>query len=370
MKITNAFVIGVAAFVFAACSGNEKGDDSKEITKEGDIITVARNSPLSKRIRTATTVIQTYHVHFSTSCEVRAIPDKYSQVSAPFSGRIGRVFVKPGDTVAKGQVLFTLNSQDYISLCREYLDADSEYAQAKRALERAKRLHDGKMASDRELEDARADYNLKYQAMKNAAESLRVLGVNPATVHLGQPLSVRSPLAGKVVDMNLVSGQLLKEDSEAPVTVANLDKVWVVANVKEQDIHHIHLLEEAHITMLSMPDRTFIGKISYISDILNPETRTEEVVLECANPDGDLKPGMYGSIDFSEEPADGILVPKSALLQQEEKSYVLVDMGKGRYRLTNVVGGPETGDSVVIDKGLGAGSRIVVKGAFYFMDVK
>ena len=200
--------------------------------------------------------------------------------------------------------------------------------------------------------------------------ALKVFQINPDEMALGQPLIVRSPIAGEVVKDRIVIGQYMKEDAEPVAVIADLSKVWVVAHVKEKDLSLIQALDEVEIRLVAMPDKPISGKIYHISEMLDPDTRSVEVLIECDNSTRLMKPEMYGTVKLSDREADVIRIPTSAILQEEENMYVLVELGNNDYRKQKIeTGHTEDGKTVVLS-GLNVGDEIVVTGAFYLLDAR
>ena len=181
---------------------------------------------------------------------------------------------------------------------------------------------------------------------------------------------VRSPIAGEVVKDNIVLGQYIKEDAGPLALVADLSKVWVVAHVKEKDIRLIQRLSEVEVRLTAMPDVPVKGTVYHISELLDPETRSVEVLIECDNRDHRMKPYMYGTVQLTDAATEAMLVPTSAILQQEESCYVLVCEGANRFRKAEVTTASTDGDRTVVLSGVRPGEEIVTGGAFYLLDAR
>ena len=141
-------------------------------------------------------------------------------------------------------------------------------------------------------------------------------------------------------------------------------------NVKEKDLSLIQTLDEVEIRLVAMPDKPISGKIYHISEMLDPDTRSVEVLIECDNSTRLMKPEMYGTVKLSDREAEVIRIPTSAILQEEENMYVLVELGNNDYRKQKIeTGHTEDGKTVVLS-GLNVGDEIVVTGAFYLLDAR
>lgn len=188
--------------------------------------------------------------------------------------------------------------------------------------------------------------------------------VSPQQCRPDRPLIVRSPIAGTVVKADIVTGQYVKADDEAPVTVANIDKVWVVASVKEKDMHYLDGVEQAEIRLVACPDTVFRGRVRNVAQVLNEQTQSVEVTVECDNAGAKMKPAMYGDMLLCDHERRCVRVPSSALMQGSDSSYVLMDCGRGEYVRRNVTVGRTAGGRTEIRSGLRCGERVVTEGAF------
>ena len=241
---------------------------------------------------------------------------------------------------------------------------------ALKSLNREKDLMKNKVGVQKELEEAEVNYELKKKDYENMVAALKVFLINPDEMALGQPLIVRSPIAGEVVKDRIVIGQYMKEDAEPVAVIADLRKVWVVAHVKEKDLSLIQALDEVEIRLVAMPDKPISGKIYHISEMLDPDTRSVEVLIECDNTTRLMKPEMYGTVKLSDREAEVIRIPTSAILQEEENMYVLVELGNNDYRKQKIETGDTEDGMTVVLSGLNVGDEIVATGAFYLLDAR
>lgn len=364
-------VVALAAMsLVSSCSNKENNEAPREYILDGTVVEVLAESPLMARLSVESISPRNFQDEFVTSCEVSAIPSHYAEVGVPFAGRISESLVKLGDKVSVGTPLFRISSGEFMEVCRTAYDARTEEEQASRALARAKRMYEGKMASARELEEAQADYDIKSRAAANAAASLKVFGADINSVVPGETLTVKSPIAGVVVSNNLVNGQYVKDDTDAAVVVADLRKVWVVANVKEHDFAVMNNATAVRVGVDAMPDSLIDGSIYHIGDILDPATRTAQLIVECDNSAGKLKPNMFGRVTVYGPETEALLVPNSALRRNEDIVYVMRALEKGRYEGVRIKVGNSVDGFTPVYSGLRPGDLIVTKGAFYLPEIQ
>lgn len=359
------------AIVFCSCR-HPKNDDEVvlAVTLKGDTVLVNDESPVLSKLKTEVVRLESFRMEFTTSGIVKAIPANYAEIASPFAGRITKSFVRLGQKVAPGSPIFEISSPSFFETGKAYYQARQEMELALKSLRRERDLVQNKVGVQKEMEEAEVNYELKKKDYENALASLKVYQINPDDLVLGQPLVVHSPIAGEVVADHIVLGQYIKEDAEPVAVVANLNRVWVAAHVKEKDLTLLQALEEVEIRLVAMPERVFSRKIYHISEMLDEDTRSVEVLIECDNTSRLMKPAMYGSVRLSDREAEIIRIPTTAILQEENGSYVIKSIDKHVFYRQKVKTGTTSDDRIVITSGLGSGDVIVSAGAFYLLDAR
>lgn len=350
-------------------TGNQEVKDN-QITMDGNCITVGKDAPVAAKIQTTKVVITNSNTALSTSGMVTAIPSAYAQVAPPFSGRITNSFAPLGQQVRKGAPLFEISSPELFEAAKAHSQADQQMLLAEKNLKRQQALYEGKMSSAREWEEAQTQYQNAVKEHESARAALLAYGVDPDNASVGEPLTIVSPVSGKVVKNSLVIGQFLKDDADPPLIVADLSRVWVVAHVKEHDLRFLSKDSGVSISLIAAPDEIITGTVVNISELLDPETRSVEVIIVCDNQKGVLKPNMYGTVTFSTRLERVLVIPNKAILQDEGHKYVFVKQAERTYLKQEVTTVETENDSSIVASGLSEGAEIIVQGAFYLVDVK
>jgi cobalt-zinc-cadmium efflux system membrane fusion protein len=365
-------IIYLCLLSLCAC-GNRSGNDdtgNKPFAIEGNQITVADNSPVLQNIKIQSVETGDYQPAFTTSGVAQAIPSRYAEIASPFAGRIAKSFVKLGQKVSPGSPIFEISSPSFFETGKAYFQAKQEMELALKNLNRERDLLAHKVGVAKDFEEAEVNYELQKKEYENALAAMKVYQIDPDNATLGQPLIVRSPIAGEIVKDNIVIGQYIKEDADALAIVADLDKIWIKANVKEKDIPLISQIADIKINLPALPDTPVAGKIYYTGELLDEETRSVEIIIECENREHRIKPFMYGTVQFVNTPSQAVVVPNSAVLQDEESRYVIVSEGGNRFRKTNVTVASSDEKQTIILSGINGGEQIVAEGAFYFIEAR
>ncbi|MCZ6784550.1 MAG: efflux RND transporter periplasmic adaptor subunit [Proteobacteria bacterium] len=185
------------------------------------------------------------------------------------------------------------------------------------------------------------------------------------TGEIQKTLTLYAPSAGVVTELGVRSGMEVQPNHNL-YTIADLSSVWVLADVYEFELPWVELGQQASVELSYLPGETLTGPVTYISPFLDPKTRTAEVRIELPNPDGRLKPEMFGNTIIQGTPRPGVVaIPSEAVIRSGRRTLVIVARGEGRFEPRQIELGLDSGDGwVEIRGGLAAGDEIVVSSQF------
>ncbi len=275
-----------------------------------------------------------------------------SYVQVRFPGFIRKVFANATyQYVRKGEPLFTIYSPDLVATQQEYLLA----RQNQKALSGT--TVDG-VASGAESLSAAAEQRLEqWEVPQSEIAKLKETG-KPVT-----DLTINSPVEGYITERNTLPN-MYAEPSTKLYTVADLSRVWVYAQVFQNDVGRVKPGDTAQITVDSYPGRTFSGQIEEILPQVDVATRTVRVRLAMANPGLKLKPGMFVNVDVKTSLGRQLVVPASAVFQSGTRQLVFLNHGNGSLEPKEITVGSRVGDDFVVLKGLEAHQSIVTSANF------
>lgn len=329
--------------------------------RRGDRIEVPPNSPLRGRLGIAQAAYQSVRRTLEAPAEVEVDPARMARITPPLPGRIVALFVRFGERVSAGQPLYALDSPDLVSAQTDYMRARSALAQAERTLLRQLDLRQSGIGAARDVEQAQTDRDIAKSELERATLRLKLLGIDPGA--LGRPLTVRSPIAGRIVEYHVAPGEFRNDLSEPLMTIADLSTVWVTANVQEKDIRRVQVGEDADAAFAAYPGESLRGKVLFVGDLLKPETRTIQVRVAFANEDRRLRPGMFGSVRFTENAAPELVVPTTAIVLLGDASFVFVEVAPWVFQRRRIIPGMQLEKRTAVVDGLKAGERLVVENA-------
>ncbi len=367
MKNKKYLLIILLPFIISFIGCRNKVDENTPNTYQvkGDTVYISDQNLIASKIKLSEVEVKSYSKEVITAGTVQPIPTQFAYIAPPFSGRIIKSYIKLGQPIKANTPLFEIISPSFTAVQKDFFQARASRELAQKELKRKKDLIKNGVGSQKELEEALNTLQIVEKEYENAYSALQVYQVNPENIILGQPLIVRSPIAGHVIENNIVTGQYIKDDSEPIATIADLSQVWVTAQVKEKDIRFIHEGDNIEINMSAYPGKVITGKVFHVEEAVDEATRSIKVLSICDNKEGLLKIGMYTTVHFLDKASDFIHIPEKALLQGEKDSYVYVELAPNIYKRTPVEVETSKNGEAVISKGLSVGNKIISEGGYY-----
>jgi cobalt-zinc-cadmium efflux system membrane fusion protein len=291
--------------------------------------------------------------------------DHTQRVASPIDGRAASLLVKLGDKVRAGQALLELASPSVGQLQADAQKATSDLAVAEKSLERVLKLKAEGAIAEKEVAQVESDHRKAKSDFARAAAQLKSLGVSATDPGVGAAL--RAQIAGTVVERNVLVGQEVRADQATPLlTISGLDTVWVQADAYEQDLSLVAVGDGVTIRVPAYPGQSFPGKVAYVGDVVDPATRTVKVRCVADNKSRRLKPEMFAKVDVLNAPDRKlILVPAQAVLNEGDKTIIIVASEGNVFRARRVDVGPEAEGRVRVLDGLRPGEKIVTDGAIF-----
>jgi len=376
----STFVRGlmVVSTLFAATCGREPATSdsaSRQPTEivethaeEGNAIHLSEDMVRDLRISTATVVERPGAGEVTGLGEVVADQTRYAEVASPTSGQVVRVLVETNANVSTGTPLAQLRSTDLGRARADLLSAEASRDLARQTLDRKRTLASERIVALREVQEAEAAFRAADAEVRATTASMQALGVSGEDIPQGGDSSLfylRSPIAGGVIDRNAVLGQYA-EPSARLFTIADLSRVWVMAQVFERDAVNVSLGTTAHVTVAALPGEEFDGVVALVGRQVDPGSRTVPIRVELVNPGGRLRPGMSASarLEVMGENRTILAVPAAALQRVGEGWLAFVPKAQYEYEMRPVGRGRDLGNDVEVVSGLQAGDTVVVEGAF------
>ncbi len=303
----------------------------------------------------------------------RILADPYRQaiVSYPFTARIARIQAHLGDWVEPGEPLVVLQSEEVGEATSSFYRANADYELAQANYEREDQLFQNGVGARKDFTSAETQLRVS-EANRDAAEKkLHVLGFTEEMIDLlnethqvNPVITLFAPIGGKVVANNAVLGGMVDQSTEV-LTILDPTHLWVEAAVYEKDIAMVGRGQHVEVVVPAYPDESFEGTITYVSDILDSETRTITVRTELSNPDLRLKPGMFANLSIEVgHNGTALSVPSEAVLEDLGWPMVFVRRNPRQFQPRLVTPGARQNGFIEIVGGLEPGEWVVTRGNF------
>ena len=294
-----------------------------------------------------------------------------TRIGSSVTGRVTQIQATLGQIVDKGDTLALINSSELSGAQLSYLKARSERELHRRNMERAKTLFQSDVISAAEFQRRESEFEIASAETRAAQDQLRVLGVSPKSIEnlantgtIDSVASVMATIKGVVVERKVAAGQVVQA-SDVLFAVADLSRVWAVAQVPEQQVGQVKVGQSVSIEVPALGNEKLEGKLIYVGQTVNPESRTVLVRTALDNKSGRLKPSMLASMLIESTPVKRLVVPTTAVVRQDDADHVFVQEADKRYRLIPVTLAAEHSGQRVVLEGLKPGMRIVSEGAFH-----
>lgn len=366
-----AFVLALSALLgVAGCSSKAEPQQAAADTPQNVTMTPAQR----QHIHLLTLAPASFHRAIETTGVVDFDNDQATSVLAPFSGPVARLLVAPGDKVHQGQPLALVDSPDFSAAISAYRKALISARNARRLADADKDLVQHEGVSRREAEQAQTDAASAEADRDAALQALVALDVDAGTIkaiQAGRAVAraqgiIRAPIAGTVVEKLITPGQLLQAGTTPCFTVADLSKVWVMAQVSAAELATIRVGDPAQVDS-GMPGVELPGTVDNIAAVVNPDTRAVAARIVVPNPGDVLRKQMYVRVRIqSRQAGQGLLMPVSAMLRDDENlPFAYVVQHDGSFARRRVTLGPRNGDQYEVSDGLKPGDQIVVDGGLF-----
>jgi cobalt-zinc-cadmium efflux system membrane fusion protein len=365
LSLMCVFIISV---MLAACKPAKNEEDKKVVV---DPYVVELTPVLQEKIKLVKVGEAEIREVLRIPGSIQVDEQRIARIGAPVTGRVVDIDAVLGQSVKRGETLATLNSTELAQNQLVYIKALQQIDLHSKAVERARILLESDVISKAELQRRESELSGAQAELSAANDQLQVLGMSPQSIaklskssQMRSISSVTSRITGTVINRQVNLGQVVQPADELFV-VADLSRVWAVAEVPEREIDLIEKGQEVDIEIPALDTKPIKGKLIYIGDVVNPQTRTVTVRSELNNAKAAIKPDMLVSMLVQSKPTSKLSVPVQAIVREEDKDHVFVQIAPNKYRLREVTVGDDYHGMVAIVNGIEAGEVVVGEGAFH-----
>ncbi len=373
--------VNVLGFILFGCGGKEEA--KKEVSHQeehSELVKLSKESINQINLEIETVSLKPINGYLSIPAKVITNQDNEAQVGSLVQGRVHKVFVKIGDYVKAGQTLMYVEGLEIGEIKAGYLKAKANFDFAKADLERHKVLLEQNIGSKQSFYEAEAEYRKANAEFEAEDKKIHSIGLSDEDVingkiseeHSSALLPIKSSIDGIVVERNVVIGQLVNATTNA-FKVINTSTVWVDGQIYEKDITKIVQKTNALFTSITYQNQKFNGRIIYIGETIDEQTRTITIRGEFINVNNKLKPQMFGELKIPVSAnAKAIMIPEESVVKEAGQEYVFVQTsdsstpnGTQVFEKRIVVTGLTVDNLIEIKEGLKEGEKVASKGVFY-----
>jgi len=373
-------LIACSAWLSACSKPNPKPASEPAAKQEPGIVVMQVEAQKRVGLEVAPVKLTQLSEYLQVVGTVQPVSSRVSPVRPLARGRLQEVLVRVGDRVESGQPLARFDNIEAGELAAQLASAQADLQKLKiqlaalsRQTERNRRLAEIGAAPQKDHEQSRAEQQAFEESLRSQQSVIAGLTARLGRfgVAEGSPVvtSIRAPFAGVVTKVQASPGEVVSAEAEL-FTVADLSQVWVQAEVYEKDLGRVQVGQAARITVDTYPDQPFTGKVTYISDLLDPQTRTAKVRCEVPNRAVRLKLDMFATVQlpttFSRR---ALAVPADAVQQVEGKDVVFVRRAPTQFEARQIKTGKLINSLLEITSGLREGEPVAIRGAFHLKSI-
>jgi cobalt-zinc-cadmium efflux system membrane fusion protein len=373
-------LLAVIGSALAGCTGEQKEKESAkpEAHSEGvHVLTLKAESIKEIGLTTAVAEVKAMVGNMTVPAKLLPNQDFEANVGSLVQGRVREVFVNVGDFVKEGQELMHIEGLEVGEIKSNFIKAKAQLKYAEANYERQKTLLEQKVGSQKAFLETQSDHDKALAEFNAEDKRIHSIGltdddllkfVEHATTekdgHSGGVLPIKSPIAGTVVERNVVIGQLVDASTTA-FRIVNTSTLWADGQVYEKDVPKFSGKPEVTLTVTAFSGEEFRGKVIYVSPVVDEHSRTITIRASIPNRSGRLKPQMFGELHVPiGGTTKGLIVPAECVQKDNVETYVLVATSDTTFERRSVSLGATVDSMVEVKDGIKPGERVVVKGSF------
>lgn len=360
--------------LMVSCSNKEAEkpqEEKKEVTKN-DVITLSKEA--TEEIKIEISEVKEGELTGAIVAPAKILPnqDLEAFVGSLVQGRVSKVFVNLGDNVKKGQTLMLIEGLQIGEIKAQFLKAKASLSYAEANYKRLKTLIEENVGSQKSYVEAKAEFDKAKAEFHAEDKKIHSIGLSDKDVedsngdddHTAGFLPVKSPIDGTIVERNVVIGQLIESNTNS-FRIMNTSSLLADAQIYENDLKRISGKPEVVLISTAYPEIEFKGRITYISDMVDKETRTLKIRAEISNPTRKLKPEMFAEMYIpTTGSAKALIVPAESIMKDGTDNCLFIAINDTTFEKRDVLLGSTQGEFIEIKSGVKKGEKVVGKGSF------
>lgn len=364
-----AVLLSLSTIGVMGCKHAEKA--AAQAAAAADPLKVTVASDLMQSLTVGNALWQQVTTQQKVAARVETDASRLARIGSPVEGRITRVLVFEGQKVRQGQILAMLHSNALSDTQFAFVKACSQEKLAEQGADRARQLVQADVIGKAELQKREAEVLQSATEVASLRAQLYGLGMSEKSIQnlestrkLNSEYPIIASISGTVIERKVTIGQVV-QPADPAFLVADLSNLWFVAEVPEEHAASLAVGKTVIATIPAIPGETITGRLSFVSPIVNPATRTVQARMDLPNARGLFKPDMLASMTFESRPENGLTIPSTAVIREDNKDHVFVQKSADQFLLQEVELGAEVADHRVVLRGISSNDKIVLDGAFH-----
>lgn len=334
--MTNYFIIAIAVTFLSACGNTQAVSTTDEAVNEK---TVELTDAQLKNTEIQTGKIEQRNISslLKVNGKIEVPPQNMVSVSVPMGGYLRSTQLLAGMHVSKGEVIATMEDQQYIQLQQDYLTAKAQFISIEAEFIRQKELNKSKATSDKVYQNAETEYLTQKILIKSLSEKLKLLGINPDKLDensISKSIYITSPIDGFVSEVKMNIGKYVMP-TDVLFELVNPADIHLQLTIFEKDLNKISIGQKITAYNNTQPEKKYACEVILIGKDVSPE-RTVQVQCHFEDYDNSLIPGMYMNAEVEVATNNAFVIPNEGLVRFEGKEYVFTVAGNKKYEMQEV----------------------------------
>lgn len=359
------FILIISVLFISSC-GKQTTSENTEVKEETTVITLTDAQIKNAAIEVGKITEQPISSVLKVNGKIDVPPQNMVSISAQLGGYLKNSQLLPGMKVKKGEVIATMEDQQYIQIQQDYLTTKTKLNYLEKEYNRQKDLNESKATSDKVFQQTEADYHAQRIALKALYEKLKLIGINPETLSesgISRNINIYAPIDGYVTHVNVNIGKYVNP-SEVLFELVNPTDIHLALTIFEKDIPKLFIGQKVIAYTNNEPEKKHDCEIILIGQHLSDE-RSVEVHCHFNDYDKTLLPGMYMNAEIEVTSNNVLALPSEAIVNFEGKNYIFIDKGNRSYEFCEVTIGNAENNYTSLENAANLKNKsIVVKGSY------
>lgn len=360
------FLICLPVLLLIACQDQKTGNDGESTPVEDNTVKMTSAQLTKANLVIGKVTGKEMSAMIRVKGKIDVPPQKMLSVSVPLGGYLQSTRLLPGMRVEKGEVIAVVTGEQYIQLQQDYLMAKEKVILLEQDFKRQRELAQTQSASQKNLQQATAEFNAQQVLVKALYQKLTLAGISPESLtkdNISSGISVRSSITGYVTAVHVNIGKYLNP-SDVLFEIISTDDIHLALTVFEKDVPLLKIGQEVFAFTNEQPAQKYRCKILLIGREIS-DNRSVEVHCHFQRESAHLLPGTYMNAEIMVRNKAATVVPEEAVVQFNNKNYVFVPTDSLQFSMREVQAGiSENGFTVISGAAITPETKVVVKGSY------